>query len=48
MRLIDADALPVITDWSKQYVLFTAIQSAPTIDPIHAAGGVQVRGVQTL
>lgn len=32
MRLIDADELPVKTDWHKQYVLYTAIDEAPTID----------------
>lgn len=34
MRLIDADELPVKTDWSKQYVLYTAIDDAPTIDAV--------------
>lgn len=32
MRAIDADSLPVITDWSKQYVLYTAIEAAPTLE----------------
>lgn len=34
MRLIDADALPVKTDWDKQYVLYTAVEDAPTIDAV--------------
>lgn len=34
MRLIDANALPVKTDQLKQYVLYTAIEDAPTIDAV--------------
>ena len=34
MRLIDADELPVKTDGHKQYVLYTAIEDAPTIDDV--------------
>lgn len=34
MRLIDADALPVKTDWYKQYVFYTAIEEAPTVDAV--------------
>ena len=34
MRLINADELPVKTDWHKQYVLYTAIEDAPTIDAV--------------
>ena len=34
MRLIDADALHVKTDHYKQYVLYTAIEDAQTIDSV--------------
>ena len=34
MRLIDADELPLKTDWYKQYVLYTSIENAPTIDAV--------------
>lgn len=48
MRLIDANALlfTTLTDgghWSKDVVYKADIANAPTIDPIHAAGGCYCR-----
>lgn len=39
MRLIDANALPVKTNQRKQYVLYTAIEDAPTIDAVPVVHG---------
>ena len=50
-RLIDADELThylAVNEYGKQifYVKSKDIDNAPTIDPIHAAGGVLLRRVR--
>lgn len=44
MRLIDADAINFRLDkYATPYLTVRDIESAPTVDPVHAAGGCYCR-----